>query len=207
MNAPQARSFNVRLPSLRIAFDAQTIREWVARHPYWAFGAVLYVVVFLAAAVILVLGAGAERAAQAEARETIARLSGISTGAASRAGEIEEEFQAVQEAFPPPDLRETDVFRAMRSLVVETGLDIATTPIELTGEVPRQVVGSTEYRVLTFAITVRGDFDDVWNFMQRLDQGEGPYGTLILTKATFSLSRSSTADLEFKLFLLSAEGA
>ncbi|MCH8229736.1 MAG: hypothetical protein IIA53_05345 [Chloroflexi bacterium] len=207
MNPPQARSFNVRLPNLRIAFDAQTAREWVVAHQYWAIGAALYAVVLLSAAVILVLGAGAERTAQAEARESIDRLSGISTGAASRAGEIEEQFQAIQEAFPPPDLRETDVFRAMRSLVAETGLDIATTPIELTADVPRQVVGSTEYRVLTFKISVRGDFDDVWAFIQRLDQGEGPYGTLVLSKATFSLSRSSTADLEFKLYMLSEERA
>ncbi len=207
MNPPQARSFNVRLPNLRIAFDAQTARDWVVAHQYWAIGAALYAVVLLSAAVIPVLGAGTERAAQVEARESIDRLSGISTGAASRAGEIKEQFQAIQDAVPAPDLRETDVFRAMRSLVAETGLDIATTPIELTTDVPRQVVGSTEYRVLTFKISVQGDFDDVWAFIQRLDQGEGPYGTLVLSKATFSLSRSSTADLEFKLYMLSEERA
>ena len=207
MNAPQARSFNIRIPNVRIAFDAEVARDWVVAHQYWTVGAALYAVVLLSAAAILVLGAGTERAAQADARESIDRLSGISTGAASRASEIEEEFAAVREAFPPPDLRETDVFRAMRSLVVETGLDIATTPIELTADVPRQVVGSTEYRVLTFKISVQGDFDDVWAFIQRLDQGEGPYGTLVLSKATFSLSRSSTADLEFKLYMLSEERA
>ncbi|MCH7814797.1 MAG: hypothetical protein IID40_12345, partial [Planctomycetes bacterium] len=58
-----------------------------------------------------------------------------------------------------------------------------------------------------FKISGRGDFDDVWAFIQRLDQGEGPYGTLVLSKATFSLSRSSTADLEFKLYMLAEERA
>ena len=207
MNPPQARSLNVRVPSLRIVFDAQAARDWVAAHPYWAIGAGLYAVVLLSAAAILVLGAGAERAAQAEARENIERLSGISTGAASRASEIEAEFQAIREAFPPPDLQETDVFRAMRSLVIETGLDVANTTIELKADLPRQVVGTTEYRVMTFTLSVLGDFDDVWGFIQRLDRGEGPYRTLILTSATFSLSDTSTADLEFKLYVLAAEGA
>ena len=207
MNPPQARSFNVRLPNLRIAFDAQTARDWVVAHQYWAIGAALYAVVLLSAAVILVLGAGTERAAQAEARESIDRLSGISTGAASRAGEIEEEFETVQAAFPPPSLQETDVFRAMRSLIVETDLDVANTTIALKADVPRRVVGTTEYRVMTFTMSVLGNSDDVWAFIQRLDQGEGPYGTLILTKVSFSLSDRSTATLEFELYMLPEEGA
>ena len=207
MNAPQARSFNARVPSLRIAFDAQTIREWVVRHPYWVIGVGLYLVVFLAAAAVLVSGAGAEQADQEKARETIERLSGISTGAASRASEIEAEFQAIRDAFPPPDLRETDVFRAMRALVAEAGLDVAKTTIELKADVARQVVGSTEYRAMTFSMSVLGDFDDVWALIQRLDQGEGPYRTLILTSAAFSLSDSSTASLEFQLYMLTAEEA
>ncbi len=207
MNPPQARSFNFRLPNLRIAFDVQTAREWVAAHPYWAIGAGVYLVVFLSATAILVSGAGTERAAQAEVQESIQRLSGISTGAASRASGIEEQFQVVREAFPPPGLRETDVFRAMRSLVVETGLNVANTGIELTGEVPRQVVGSTEYRVMTFSMSVLGDADDVWDFIRRLDQGEGPYRTLVLSSASFGLSGRSSADLEFKLYVLPESGA
>ena len=207
MNLPNARSLNLRLPNLRIAFDAQTVREWVAEHPRWAIGTALYVVLFLSAVAILVSGAGAERAVQEEFRESITRLIGISSGAATRAGEIEVQFQGVREAFPPPDLQETDVFRAMRSLVVETGLDVANTTMELKADVARQVVGSTEYRVMTFSMGVLGDFEDVWDLVQRLDQGEGPYGTLVLTSATFSLSDVSTADLEFKLYVLPAEGA
>ena len=207
MNAPQPRSFNVRVPSLRITFDAQAVRDWVAAHPYWALAVGVYVVVLIAAAAILVLGAGAERAEQTVARATIERLRGISTGAASRASEIEAEFLGVQERFPPPDLQETDVFRKMRSLVIETGLDVARTTIELKADVPRQVVGSTEYRVMTFSITAVGDFDDVWEFIRRLDQGEGPYGTLVLSSVTFSLSARSTANLEFKLYVLPQAGA
>ena len=207
MNARQARSLNLRLPNLRIAFDAQTAREWVAVHQYWAIGATLYAVVLLSAAAILVLGAGAERAAQAEARETIERLSGISTGAASRAGEIAEEFETVQAAFPPPGLQETDVFRAMRSLIVDADLDVSNTTIALKSDVPRRVVGATEYRVMTFTMGVLGDSEDLWAFIQRLDQGEGPYGTLILTSVSFSLSGRGTADLEFELYMLPEEGA
>ena len=207
MNAPQARSFNVRVPNLRIAFDAQAAREWVAAHPYWAIGVGLYVVIFLSAAAILVSGAGAERAAQSKARETIDRLSAITIGAESRAGEIGAEFQVVREAFPPPDLKETDVFRAMRILVIETGLDVADTTIELTGDLPRQVVGSTEYRVMTFSMTAVGDFEDVWTFIQRLDQGEGPYGTLVLDSTTFTLGARSTANVTFKLYVLPESGA
>ena len=207
MNAPQARFFNVRVPNLRIRFDAQDVRLWVAGHQYWTVGAGLYVVVLLSAAIILVLASGEERAAQAEARDSMERLSGISTGAASRAGEIQEEFQAVQEAFPPRELQETDVFRAMRTLVAEAGLDVASTTIELKADVPRQIVGSTEYRVMTFSISIQGTFNDVWDLIRRLDQGEGPYGTLVLSSATFSLSRVSTADLEFKLYVLPGGGA
>ena len=207
MNAPQARSFNVRVPNLRIALDPQAAREWVSAHQYWAIGATVYVAVLLTVTAILVLATGTERAAQAEAQESIERLSGISTGAASRAGEIEEEFQVVREAFPPPGIQETDVFRAMRSLVEETGLDVANTSIELTAEVPRQVVGTTEYRVMTFSMGILGDSDDVWDFIRRLDQGEGPYRTLVLTSASFGLSGRSSADLEFKLYMLPEDGA
>lgn len=207
MNPPQARSFNVRLANLRIAFDAQTARDWVAAHPRWAIGAALYAVVLLSSAAVLILGAGTERAAQADAQESIDRLSGISTGAASRAGEIEEQFETVQAAFPPPGLQETDVFRAMRSLIVETDLDVSNTTIELRSDLPRRAVGTTEYRVMTFTMSVQGDSDDVWAFIQRLDQGEGPYGTLILTGVSFSLSGRSTGDLEFELYMLPEEGA
>ncbi len=207
MNTPQTRSFNLRPPNLRIAFDVQTAREWVAAHPSWAIGVGVYLVVFLSAAVILVSGAGTERAAQAEAQNSIQRLSAISSGAASRAGDIEEEFQVVREAFPPPGIQQTDVFRAMRSLVVETGLDVANSGIELTGEVLRQVVGSTEYRVMTFSMSVLGDADDIWEFIRRLDQGEGPYRTLVLSSASFGLSSRSSAELEFKLYVLPESGA
>ena len=207
MNAPQARSFNLRLPSLRIAFDPQAARDWVVAHQYWTIGIVLYVVVLLSAATVLVLGTGAERTAQAEAQESIERLSGISTGAASRAGEIQEGFETVQAAFPPRDLQETDVFRAMRSLIVETDLDVSNTTIELKSDVARRLVGTTEYRVMTFTMRVLGNSDDVWAFIQRLDRGEGPYGTLILSSAFFSLSGRSTADLEFQLYMLPEEGA
>ena len=206
MTPPQARFFNVRIPNLRNALDAQTIRDWILGHQYWTIGAALYAIVLLSAAVILVLGAGTERAAQAEARESIDRLSGISTGAASRASEIEGEFETVQAAFPPPGLQETDVFRAMRSLIVESDLDVANTTIGLKSDVPRRVVGSVEYRVMTFTMTVQGDSDDLWAFIQRLDLGDGPYGTLVLSSVSFSLSGQSTADLEFELFML-AEGA
>ncbi len=207
MNPPQARSFNVRLPNLRIAFDAQTARDWVAAHQYWAIGIGLYIVVLLSAATILVLDTGAERTAQAEAQESIERLSGISTGAASRAGEIAKEFETVQAAFPPPGLQETDVFRAMRSLIVDADLDVSNTTIALKADVPRRVVGTTEYRVMTFTVGVLGDSEDVWAFIQRLDQGEGPYGTLILTSVSFSLSDSGTANLEFELYMLPEEDA
>ena len=206
MNRPNARSLNIRAPNLRISFDSQDVREWVAAHPYWALGTSVYVIVLIAAIVILISATVAERTAQEEARESISRLSGISTGAASRAGEIEAEFQGVREAFPPLDIQETNVFRAMRSLVVETGLDVANTTIELTADLPRLVVGTTEYRVMTFTMSVQGDFDDVWSFIQRLDQGEGPYGTLVLSNASFSLSEVSTANLEFKLYVLPGAG-
>ena len=206
MNRPNARSLNIRTPNLRISFDSQDVREWVAAHPYWALGTSVYVIVLIAAIVILISATVAERTAQEEARESISRLSGISTGAASRAGEIEAEFQGVREAFPPLDIQETNVFRAMRSLVVETGLDVANTTIELTADLPRLVVGTTEYRVMTFTMSVQGDFDDVWSFIQRLDQGEGPYGTLVLSNASFSLSEVSTANLEFKLYVLPGAG-
>ena len=207
MNAPQARSRNIRIPNLRIALDPEAARDWVVAHQYWSIGVALYVVVLLSAATVLVLGAAAERSAQAEAQDSIDFLSGISTGAASRAGEITAEFDTVQAAFPPRDLQETDVFRAMRSLIVETDLDVSNTTIQLKSDVPRRVVDTTEYRVMTFTMSVLGDSDDVWAFIQRLDQGEGPYGTLILTSTSFSLSGRNAADLEFELYMLPEEEA
>ena len=204
MNLPNVRSLN--LPSLRIAFDAQDARDWVAAHPRWAIGVAVYVAVLLSATAILVSSAGAERVAQDDFRETIQRLTGISTGAQVRAGEIEAEFQTIREAFPPSDLREIDVFRVMRQLVSDLGLDVARATVELSADVPRQAVGSTEYRVMTFKMSVSGDFDDVWALIQLLDQGEGPYETLVLSAAGFSLRDSSTAELEFKLYVLPEEG-
>ena len=206
MTPPQARFFNVRIPNLRNALDAQTIRDWILAHQYWTMGAALYGIVLLSAAAILVLAARTEQGAQAEAQASIERLGAISTGAASRAGEIEEQFETVQAAFPPQDLRETDVFRAMRLLIAETDLNVANTTISLESDVPRRAVGSTEYRVMTFTMSVQGDPDDVWTFIQRLDQGEGPYGTFILTSVSFSLSGGNTADLDFKLYMLTGGG-
>ena len=206
MNLPRARSLNVRVPNLRISFDAATAREWLAAHAYWAIGVGLYVVALAALAAFLVSSTAAEEAERQGFRETITRLSGISTGAATRAGETEAEFNAIRQAFPPPDLRETDVFRAMRSLVEETDLDVAGASISLTSDVARQSVGSTTYRVMTFKIGVSGDFDDVWGFIQRLDQGKGPYRTLVLDSASFGLSSVTTADLEFTLYVLPEGG-
>lgn len=205
MNLPRVSAFNVRLPDLRVRLDVQTVRDWVSEHPNWAIGGAVYAVVFLAGAAFLIVGNGAELSAQNEFRERINRLSGISAGAATRAGEIVQEFQAIQESFPSPDLRETDVFKAMRQLVIDTGLDVNTSTIELNSDVARQAVGSTEYRVMTFSMSVLGEFDEVWAFIQRLDQGEGPFATLVLGNVSFSLSDSSAADLEFQLYTLPAD--
>ena len=202
MNLPRVSAFNVRLPSLRVRLDVQTVRDWLSEHPYWAIGGSVYIVVFLATAVFLLVSGQGEATAQDEFRARIGRLSGISAGAATRAGEIEREFQEIQESFPPPDLRETDVFKAMRQLVIDTGLDVNTSTIELKSDVPRQAVGSTEYRVMTFSMSVLGEFDEVWAFIQKLDQGQGPFATLVLGEVSFSLADSSAADMAFQLYTL-----
>ena len=181
----------------------QAARDWASVHLYLAVGMVVFVVLFIVVST-LVVNRTLEISAQQRLVEQIADLTRISTTAASRTGEVEEQFEVVQQSFPPPELQETDVFKAVRGLVAETGLNADAVTLALVSDVARQVVGSTEYRVMTFGMKVGGDFDRVWNLIRRLDQGEGPFRTLVLNKVKFTLGPSSAADLEFKIYTLPA---
>ena len=177
-------------------------RDWAALHLYLAVGLLVSVVLFLAVVSALFVNRAVEIADQQRLVKQIADLSRISQTAATRAGEVEEQFNAVQQSFPSPELQETDVFKAVRELVAETGLNVDAVTLTLASDVPRQTVGGTEYRVMTFSMKVGGDFDRVWDLIRRLDQGEGPFRTLVLDKAKFTFGRSSAADLEFKIYTL-----
>ena len=183
---------------------ALAARDWAAIHLYLTVGLVVSVVLFIAVVSALVVNRTVEIADQQRLVEDIDRLTRITQTAATRTGEVEAQFEAVQQSFPSPELRETDVFKAMRELLAETDLNVDAVTLALVSDIPRQTVGSTEYRVMSFGMRVGGDFDRVWELIRRLDQGEGPFRTLVLDKVKFTLGDSSAADLEFKIYTLPA---
>ncbi len=130
------------------------------------------------------------------------QLAGIAarSSALARLSERVAEFKAIQESIPPADLREVDVFRAMWGLAGEVGLDRSNVAPQQTGERATERVGNTDYRVLSFSLDVTGDPDAVSEFVRRLDQGETPYGTLVLDKASFTLGETSKVSLSLKIY-------
>jgi hypothetical protein len=194
-----------RLQDLQVRLrhiDVQAIRGWVGDNPAVAAGIGVPTLVFLAAVFFLVNSYFAETSKQVEIQDQFNRLAGITAGAQSRADEIEAEFEAIQDGLPPPDLKETDVFRALREVATEFGIDIASVNIALKSDTASRQVGSTRYRVLTLTMGIGGQFDDVWTFIQALDNGQGPYPTLILDKLSFTQGATSTATLDFSIYTL-----
>lgn len=183
---------------------ALAARDWVAVHFYLTVGLVVSVVLFIAVVSALVVNRAVEISDQQDMAKQIVNFRRISETAATRAEGVEAQFDAVQQSFPSAELRETDVFKAVRELVAATGLNVNTVNLTLTSDNAKEKVGSTEYRVMTFSMKVGGDFDRVWDLIQRLDQGEGPFRTLVLDKTKFTLGRSSAAELVFKIYTLPA---
>lgn len=130
------------------------------------------------------------------------QLAGIAarSSALERLSERVAEFQKIQERIPPADLQEVDVFQAMWDLAGEVGLDRTSVAPRLTGESATETVGNTDYRVLSFSLEVTGDPDAVSEFVRRLDQGETPYGTLVLDKASFTFDETTRVSLNLKIY-------
>ena len=64
----------------------------------------------------------------------------------------------------------------------------------------QQMVGNTEFRVLSFSITVSGDPESVWDLVQKLDHGETPFRTLVLGTTSLTLGGVSNATMDFKIY-------
>ncbi len=141
---------------------------------------------------------------QESMRESIQSLSRIASGSESRVEEVEAEFQAVQQSLPSAKLNELDVFRAMINLVSEVGLNLGDVEIAMKSITDRAKVGNAEYRVLSFSMSVSGDDDDVWDFVQMLDRGETPYRTLLLEDVRWNLGTTSTAKVSFSIYTRTA---
>lgn len=134
----------------------------------------------------------------------LARQSAIVRGAQGLLRDVEASYQALQEGVPPATLSETQVFVAMRDLAVASELE-PTYP-EFSGEVAQQRVGQELYRALTFLMTVRGDPETVWAFVQMLDRGRTPFKTLVVDSATLRLGETEgEATLRFTIFTRPAE--
>ncbi len=112
----------------------------------------------------------------------------------------EAEFKTIQDSIPPSTLREIDVFKAMWDLATEIGLDPNDVDIGLTSESPSETVGNTQYRTLIFTLTATGEPDAVWELVQRLDQGETTFKTLVLNSTNMVLGGSGKADLNLTIY-------
>ena len=137
---------------------------------------------------------------QSPLRERISRQGSIAAGAQSRAAEVEAEFQAIQEGIPPTQLTEIDIFRAMRELASEMGLNAESLGIELKGETAQKQAASAQYRTLSFSVTVSGDYEPVSAFVQRLDQGQTRFKTLVLDQTSLVLGKTGSANMTFTIY-------
>ena len=68
------------------------------------------------------------QSSQSGLEDQISRQSAILARAEIRGEEVEEEFQAVQEAIPPVDLQELDVFRDIFAIAERNNVDISGLP-------------------------------------------------------------------------------
>ena len=166
----------------------------------WVFGPILLFISIYGLFVYNYVGQLEERDQLSVQHDQLAGIAERSS-ALERLAERAAEFQAIQDSIPSADLREVDVFRAMWDLAEEVGLDpSASVSPGLTGEKATERVGNTDYRVLSFSLDVTGDPDAVSEFVRRLDQGETPYGTLVLDKATFIFGETSRVSLSLKIY-------
>ena len=180
----------------------QEFREWASAHSTLVVATGVPAALFALIAAFLYVGWRAELAEHTNLEDQTNQFRAITQRSQSRGEEVEAEFRRVQEGLPSPDLSEIDVFRTVRELVSDMGLDIAAVNLELKSDVPSKKVGKTNYRVLTFDLAVSGDRDGVWDVIQALDNGETPLRTLILNKVSLTLGESSKANMEFVIYTL-----
>ena len=168
------------------------------RSPWIAVPLVLFV---LAYGYLLFSYAG-ELPKQTELTEQAQRQARIASSGTTleRLQAAEAEFKTIQNSIPPSTLREIDVFKAMWDLATEIGLDPNDVDIGLTSESPSQTVGNTQYRTLVFTLTARGDPEAVWELVQRLDQGETSFKTLVLNSTNMVLGGDGKADLNLTIY-------
>ena len=118
-----------------------------------------------------------------------------------------EEFEAIQEGIPPGDLTEIDIFRTLRILASEIGFKTSEVSIDLQGTVPQKKVGNTTFKEFSIHMTASGTSDEISTLVEKLDQGETPFKTLVLDKLNLSFSgRTSTANMDFKIYTKAAGG-
>lgn len=162
----------------------------------WLFAALA---LFLALYAFLGFSYFQEQARLADLIETKDRLSAIAgrESARERINELEAELQAIRDGIPPSDLQEIDVFSTLSDLALQLGLEH---DLELLLETAREKVGDTDYRVLTFSMSVAGEYDRVWELVQMMDNGGTPYKTLVVNKTSLIATNPSNATLYFKIY-------
>ena len=168
----------------------------------WVAGTVI---IFLLVYGVLLLSYMSDRSELSDlrARSQSSRLIDIAGSDRTRLQIVlaEEEFAAIQESIPSGDLTEIDIFRTLRILASEIGLEASDVSIEIKGTVPQKKVGDTTYKEISIKMTASGPSDEVSALAEKLDQGETPFKTLVLDKLSLSFSgRTSTANMDFRIY-------
>ena len=180
--------------------STDSLKTWLSDNGLLLVAVGAPIVVFLLIAGVLVLEYQTLQTEQVSLEEQITKFSEIARRSQTREGDTEADFLRVQDAFPPKGLTEIDVFRTMRNLAEEMGLDINQLVIEQTADAKSSKVGKSTYRVMSFRMTTSGKFDRVLSLVQRLDQGQTPYETLVLGRLDLTVGEQGSATVEFKIY-------
>ena len=169
------------------------------------------VILFLLVYGVLLISYLSERGELADLRERSqsSRLIDIAGSDRTRQQVVlaKEEFDAIQEGIPPVDLTEIDIFRTLRTLATEIGLKASEVSIDLEGTATQKKVGNTTYKEFSINITASGPSDAVSALVEKLDQGETPFKTLVLDKLNLTFSgRTSAANIDFKIYTRATGG-
>ncbi len=139
-----------------------------------------------------------ESTSQTRMREDIARLSRSTSASAGRAQEVDAEYRRVQEAIPPGDLTETDVFETILQLASEIGV----TPQISYSQETAETIGGQAYRVLKFQVTAAGPAEAVLDFFRALDKEQTLLETLVVQSVSLSTGGTGTTRMAFSVYTL-----
>ena len=176
------------------------IREWLSDHGLLLAAVGAPIAVFVLITGVLLVEYRSQKSEQQDLEEQIRKFSEIARRSQTRTGDTEAQFRDIQDAFPPSDLTEIDVFRTMRGLAEGLGLDVNSMTIEQISDVPSAQKAKLTYRVISFRLTTSGKFDRVLSLVHALDQGRTAYTTLVLDNLDMTMGEESTATMDFKIY-------